>query len=230
MASRQAQLCAAIVHASSLFLGHPKAPCLEDNGGDTVYGVCGSCLGLPHCTRQRLWGQGCCCSSSRGATLVGPLALLSAAVAFAPASCPSTFVFRKFFLLLFLLLLPLTFFYRVLLGKVLPACPRSQAGAQSEQRQVWKPLGQQVTSNNVLVVPGLHCILFPLHWPGILRDRTLRRAIEVAPMLGCLHGLMEVCGEDGPVGAIREEVGDIGREFHSGQCVVVLVFVTAVMT
>jgi len=48
--------------------------------------------------------------------------------------------------------------------------------------------------------------------------------------MGSFHGLMEVCGEGGPVGAIRFKVGDIGREFHSGQCVMVLAFVAAVMT
>jgi hypothetical protein len=41
VASRQARLCAAIVRASSLFLGHPKLPPLEDDGGDTVGGVHG---------------------------------------------------------------------------------------------------------------------------------------------------------------------------------------------
>ena len=86
-------------------------------------------------------------------------------------------------------------------------------------------------SDDVLVVPALHCILFPLCWPGILWDRMLCHVIEVAPMLGCLHGLAEVCGEYGPVGTIREEVGNLDRgAVHRNRRHFMLVFVTAVMT
>ena len=50
-------------------------------------------------------------------------------------------------------------------------------------------------------------------------------AIEVAPLLGSLHGFLEVHGEDGPIGTIREKLGDIGGDFHSSKMSVVLIFV-----
>ena len=51
MASRQAQLCAAIMHMSSLFLGHPTTPPLEVNGKDIVGSIHRSSLRLPSCTQ-----------------------------------------------------------------------------------------------------------------------------------------------------------------------------------
>jgi hypothetical protein len=73
-------------------------------------------------------------------------------------------------------------------------------------------------SDSILMVPGLHRILFHLHrHVSVLRDRAQCCAIEVAPSMGSVHGFLEARGEYGPVGTIRENVGDFGRDFHSSK-------------
>ena len=74
-------------------------------------------------------------------------------------------------------------------------------------------LGQEVAGHDIFVGLTFNgfafcvcgCISFLGHGAGL-------GAIEISPLAHDLHGLLEVHGECGPVGATRVKVGNIGRK------------------
>ena len=88
---------------------------------------------------------------------------------------------------------------------------------EAQKGHVWEALGEPIASDYVLVVPAL--LGFYLSVGGcarVLRSGAWLCAIEVFPSVHGSHGLAEAQEEDGPVGAIRFEVGNISGGISDG--------------
>ena len=78
---------------------------------------------------------------------------------------------------------------------------------------VGKAVGTEVSGHVLVLVPSSPSLdLVRGGFCSVCRDWACGGAIEVAPLLVGLHGLLEAHGEDRPVGAVGFKMGNRGRE------------------
>jgi len=148
---------------------------------------------------------------------MGTVALLSAAVAFAPAS-PSSVT-------------PLScdcggfsgeslfcsgvfqFWLTKLFSEPVPSRLRRFVVNQPDEDIVWEPPGQVVSRGAVFLLPLLDGLVFCVCGVGsVFQDGTRGCPIKVAPAVHGLHGFLETHGENGPVGSVILEMWGGGEE------------------
>jgi hypothetical protein len=105
----------------------------------------------------------------------------------------------------------------VLLAEYAPSCLGSGELLQVHHGCVQEVLGEQEGCDEILMIPSLRGLRLFLHrLCAVLGNGVQLGAFEVPPVAVGPHGLLKVSEEDGPVGAIRSEVGNSCREVLNG--------------